>query len=420
MVVLSVKTSDSVVISPAVGCQPCYTPTNLNLISSQPIFSMRYAFRLAELLGHTPDRRKRPGTIKSIVEHTGLDRHQVASLLKNEAKYIPLEALSRICDYLIDHGYASADQLPGALFAVNAENFWELLARRGEIEIVLGVRENPATQSPDSATVVASDAVLFGELLNGVSTLGGAAKHQGSSDDDDGKKLAVPMPDRIQQSLVWSPGEVSLEDARGRATEVFDGFVDAQGDRGMVCIGSVKSNPVVELLFADAFGCTPFVTEDDVDDVSARSCPFFLRYRDSDPQPGGASAGLRLSKNEDAPDPGFYYENDDGTWSYAGGDNKDTALVFYLFREALGRLDMVLSGFSGRATRLLAKTLAIRGEEFWPPVYEEGGVQIGAYLVQYDNTDTKPSRDDLLFNPGGAAEIMPLSREAIAKRIARR
>ena len=88
---------------------------------------MRYAFRLAELLGHTPDRRKRPddqidrGTYR-------FDHHQVASLLKNEAKYIPLEALSRICDYLIDHGYANADQLPGALFAVNAENFWELLA----------------------------------------------------------------------------------------------------------------------------------------------------------------------------------------------------------------------------------------------------------------------------------------------------
>ncbi len=380
---------------------------------------MRYAFRLAELLGHTPDRRRRPGTIKSIVEHTGLDRHQVASLLKNEAKYIPLDALSRICDYLLDHGYATAEQLPGALFAVNAENFWELLARRGEIEIVLGVRENPDTHSPDNATVVASDAVLFGELLNGVSTLGGAAKHQPSVDDEE-KSQTIPMPDRIQQSLVWSPGQVSIEDARSRAGEVFEGFVDAQGDRGIVCIGSVKSNPVVELLFADAFGCTPFVTEDDVDDVSARSCPFFLRYRDSDPHPDGASAGLRLSKNEDAPEPGFYYEKDNGTWAYAGGKDKDTALVFYLFREALGRLDMVLSGFSGRATRLLAKTLAIRGEEFWPPVYEEDGVQIGAYLVQYDNTDTKPSRDDLLFNPGGAAEIMPLSREAIAKRMARR
>lgn len=381
---------------------------------------MRYAFRLAELLGHTPDRRKRPGTIKSIVEHTGLDRHQVASLLKNEAKYIPLDALSRICDYLIDHGYAAPEQLPGALFAVNEENFWELLARRGEIEIVLGVRQSATTHSPDNAMVVASDAVLFGELLNGVSTLGGSAKHQGSGEDEEGKGQSVPMPDRIQQSLVWSPGEVSLEDARSRASEVFESFVNAQGDRGIVCIGSVKSNPVVELLFADAFGCTPFVTEDDVDDVSARSCPFFLRYRDSDPKPGGASAGVRLSKNEDAPEPGFYYEKDDGTWAYAGGKDQDTALVFYLFREALGRLDMVLSGFSGRATRLLAKTLAIRGEEFWPPVYEEDGVQIGAYLVQYDNTDTKPSRDDLLFNPGGAAKIMPLSRAAIAKRMARR
>lgn len=387
---------------------------------------MRYAFRLAELLGHTPDRRKRPGTIKSIVEHTGLDRHQVASLLKNEAKYIPLDALSRICDYLIDHGYATADELPGSLFAVNAENFWELLARRGEIEIVLGVRESVDGGSPDNATVVASDAVLFGELLNGVSTLGGSAKHQstaakesseGGESSGNGETL---MPNKIQQTLVWSPGQVSLEDARERATEVMEGFVEATGDRGMVCIGSVKSNPVVELLFADVFGCTPFVTEDDVDDVSARSCPFFLRYRDSDPQPGGASAGVRLSKNEDAPEPGFYYEKDDGTWDYAGGKNKDTALVFYIFREALGRLDMVLSGFSGRATRLLAKTIAIRGEEFWPPVYEKDGVQLGAYLVQYENNENDLSRDDLMYNAGGAATIMPLSAEAIAKRMVRR
>ncbi len=381
---------------------------------------MRYAFRLAELLGHTPDRRKRPGTIKSIVEHTGLDRHQVASLLKNEAKYIPLDALSRLCDYLIDHGYATADQLPGALFAVNAEDFWELLARRGDIEIVVGVRQNQADPSPDNATIVANDSVLVGELLNGVSTLGGAAKHQGTVEGEEGKAREVPMPDRLQQTLVWSPGQDSLEAVRKRATEVFDGFCNAQGDRGLVCIGSVKSNPVVELLFADAFGYTPFVTEDDIDDVSARTCPFFLRYRDKDPKPDAASAGIRLSKNEDAPEPGFYYEKNDGTWAYAGGDNRDSALVFYLFREALGRLDMVLSGFSGRATRLLAKTLAIRGEEFWPPVYEEGGTQIGAFLVRYDDSDAKPGRDDLLHNPGGAAEIIPLPREAIAKRMAKR
>jgi len=383
---------------------------------------MRYAFRLAELLGHTPDRRKRPGTIKAIVEHTGLDRHQVASLLKNEAKYIPLDALSRLCDYLIDNGHATADQLPGALFAVNAENFWELLARRSDIEIVVGVRQAEGSDSPENAMVVASDSVLVGEVLNGISTLGGVAKHLANESESEspGRGSSVPMPDRIQQTLVWSPGQVSLEDARTRATEVFEGFVDSSGDRGIVCVGSVKSNPAVELLFSDAFGCTPFVTEDDVDDVSARSCPFFLRYRDNDPKPGAASAGTRLSKNEDAPVPGFYYEKDDGTWEYAGGQGKDTALVFYLFREALGRLDMVLSGFSGRATRLLAKTLALRGEEFWPPVYHDNGVQLGAYLVTYDDAESKPSRDDLLYNTGGAAKIMPLPEKAIARRMARR
>ncbi|MCA9182053.1 MAG: helix-turn-helix transcriptional regulator, partial [Planctomycetales bacterium] len=95
---------------------------------------------MAELLGHTPDRRKRPGTIKAIVEYTGLDRHQVASLLKNEAKYIPLEALSRLCDYLVEYGHASADQLPGALFAVKPEHFWEVVARRRKLEICVGVR----------------------------------------------------------------------------------------------------------------------------------------------------------------------------------------------------------------------------------------------------------------------------------------
>ncbi|MEO2009009.1 MAG: helix-turn-helix transcriptional regulator, partial [Pirellulaceae bacterium] len=60
---------------------------------------MRYSFRLAELLGHIPDPKKRPGTIKTIVQYTGLDRHQVSALLKNEVKYIPLQALSRLCDY---------------------------------------------------------------------------------------------------------------------------------------------------------------------------------------------------------------------------------------------------------------------------------------------------------------------------------
>jgi hypothetical protein len=373
---------------------------------------MRYEFRLAELLGHTPDRRKRPGTIKAIVEYTGLDRHQVASLLKNEAKYIPLEALSRLCDYLVEHGHASAEDLPGALFAVKPEHFWELLARRRKLEICVGVRRPDGDDTPETAWIVASDAVLMGEVLNGVTTLGGTDKLARSQTDG-----AIPThPELMKQTLVWSPGHVAADTAANRARQVHEDFTSSSGDKAMICLGSVKSNPVVEMVIADSFHAEPFISQDNVEKASDRKCPFFLRYRDSDPHPPCASAGMRLSKSEPADEPGIYYELADGTWQYAGG--QDTAFVFYIYRESLGRLEMVLSGFSGRATRLLARTLSNRSEEFWPPVYQENYLQVGAYIVQYQAASEASDPNDILrTDVTGTPSVTPLPIEAIARRL---
>ncbi len=376
---------------------------------------MRYEFRLAELLGHTPDRRKRPGTIKAIVEYTGLDRHQVASLLKNEAKYIPLEALSRLCDYLVEHGYASADELPGALFAVKPEHFWELLARRRKLEICVGVRRPAEPESADSAWVVASDAVLMGAVLNGVSTLGGTDKLMRSQTQPVTREMPT-HPELLKQTLVWSPSPQDSELATEYAKSVHDEFTSSPGDKALICLGSVKSNPVVEMIVADSFQADPFKSEDNVSVAADRSIPFFLRYRDTDPHPDCVSAGIRLSKKEDAKEPGIYYEKADGSWEFAGG--QDTALVFYIYRESLGRLEMVLSGFSGRATRMLARTLSSRGEEFWPPVYQENYLQIGAYIVKYQFADAAPEPNDLLRTDLTAnPTITPLPVEAIARRL---
>jgi len=378
---------------------------------------MRYAFRLAELLGHTPDRRKRPGTIKAIVEYTGLDRHQVAALLKNEAKYIPLEALSRLCDYLIEHGYARAEELPGALFAVTPENFWELLARRSRLEVCVGVRKPPADDSADTAWIVASDSVLAGEVLNGVSTLGGTAKAL-SGKRVPGKE--IPHIEHLRQTLVWSPGTMSVDQVHARAQTVYDDFSEISGDKALVCLGSVKSNPTVELVLGGAFSCTPFASQDDVAKATDRSLPFFLRYRDRDPHPPACSAGLRLSKTEKLEEPGLYYEQADGKWAFAGGSSqgKDAALVFYIFRESLGRLDMVLSGFSGRATRLLARTLAHRAEDFWPPVFHENYLQVGAFIVQYEASEAVDDPNDILSTDLMAnAKVIPLPGEAIERRL---
>ncbi len=378
---------------------------------------MRYEFRLAELLGYNPDRRKRPGTIKAIVEYTGLDRHQVASLLKNEAKYIPLEALSRLCDYLVEHGYASGEQLPGALFAVRPEHFWEVIARRRKLEICVGVRRPDDSDAPESAWVVASDAVLMGEVLNGVSTLGGTDKLiKSDGDESDDPTKTASHPEMLKQTLVWSPGNVESAQANNRAKEVHEEFSSTSGDKAMICLGSVKSNPVVELIFADAFHGTAFESQDSVENATDRRCPFFLRYRPHDPKIPSISAGESLSKNDPSEEPGIYYENAEGKWIYAGG--QDTALVFYIYRESLGRLEMVLSGFSGRATRLLARTLSNRSEAFWPPVYQENYLQIGAYIVQYEVTGDATHADDILrTDVMGNPTITPIPKEAIARRL---
>lgn len=382
---------------------------------------MRYSFRLAELLGHVPDPRKRPGTIKAIVEYTGLDRHQVAALLKNEVKYIPLKALSRICDYLIEHGHASADQLPGALFAVEPENFWELLARRRRLEICLGIRRDPedptrADEVPEVSYVVAADSVLLGEILNGVTTLGGTARFQSGE-----SRAVLPHPEHLKQSLVWSPGQASQEKLTERADLVYRDFHEFCGDKALVCVGSTKSNPVVELVMSSAFGCVPYESQDDVEQGTDRALPFFMRYRDSDPHPPSCMAGLRISKSEPTETPGIYYETPEGNWVLCSPPEKreDTGFVFYVHRESQGCLEMAIGGFSGRATRLLARCLATRAESFWPPIYHDQGIQVGAFLVQFSPPAEKSVGDLLRTDLIAETKIIRIDGKVIERRMQR-
>ena len=377
---------------------------------------MQYSFRLAELLGHVPDPRKRPGTIKSIVEYTGLDRHQVAALLKNEVKYIPLKALSRLCDYLIEHGHATAEQLPGALFSVEPENFWELLARRRRLEMCLGVRQDVSKEKPEVSFVVASDSVLMGELLNGVTTLGGTAKLR-KSELESG---SIPQPEHLKQSLVWSPGQASEAEVAQRATQIYTEFSESKGDKALVGIGSTKSNPVVEIVLARAFNCEPFVSEDSVNSANERSIPFYIRYRDTDPHPPSCVGGVKLGGDQEDRGPGIYFEQADGSWAYCTSENpkEEVAFVFYFHRESQGRLEMVLGGFSGRATRLLARALATKAEGFWPPIFTTQGIQIGGFIVQFSLPSSKKETDILRTDLVASSTVTAFAPEVLERRFA--
>ena len=80
---------------------------------------------------------------------------------------------------------------------------------------------------------------------------------------------------------------------------------------------------------------------------------------------------------------------------------------------------MVLGGFSGRATRLLARALATRAEDFWPPIYEMQGIQVGGFMVKFTMPTGKKETDILRTDLVATTEVTKIPREAFVRRLER-
>jgi hypothetical protein len=66
----------------------------------------------------------------------------------------------------------------------------------------------------------------------------------------------------------------------------------------------------------------------------------------------------------------------------------------------------------------LAKFLASRAQDFWPPVYEGHGLQIGAYIVQFtfsagDGKGSEMLRSDI----AATSKVIPLAERAVQRRV---
>ena len=84
---------------------------------------MQVNFVLKKLLldGGEPER----GLINRLAAATNLNRHQVATLLNNQVKHLPMESLGAVCQYLMDHKGVSRTKLPAILFALRAGKILE-------------------------------------------------------------------------------------------------------------------------------------------------------------------------------------------------------------------------------------------------------------------------------------------------------
>ena len=86
--------------------------------------------------------------------------------------------------------------------------------------------------------------------------------------------------------------------------------------------------------------------------------------------------------------------------------------------EAMEVVEMVLGGFSGRATRLLAHHLQRCAEKLWPPVYVGHGLRIGAYIVKFQLKEKGKADRNLLFaDEAPKIDIIPLDTDVIARRM---
>ena len=352
---------------------------------------MQVRFRLAEILDEFRDTGR--GTIKRIAEETGLERHQVSALLKNEVQYLSLNSLGAICDYLINTHNMNPYDLPGRLFALEPEDFWAFLSERQILVMSFGVRHE--LYEAGLLWIPASDSYLQGMLLH---ELYGTETPRPESDDQEPLKVfpgeAGPRFDQymVRCFSTQPPVPEAIRDAefqqmKREAISAYERFHKIAGNKALVCIGSVKSNGLCELAIANAFSAEPWVSQNEVSHPGERACPFFLHYREHDIQAPSCHGGRQLALNPGglAPTvPGIYFESEPGQWEGVPSNaDREPALIVYSFRPPHGIVEVVLGGFSMVGTFLLAQHFRKIVREIWPPTFVAPALEVGAFIVDF-------------------------------------
>jgi len=417
---------------------------------------MKISIRLASLLEHVRNQR---GLIAEIEKYTGIERHTVTGLLNNTVKYVSLDALAKISDYLIAvHGVDPAI-LPGALLGRDPERFWEMLGCCGQVEFCVGARVSP--DWPGAEYVMATDSRLQGMLLSKlsqwesrptpfveppsdeVSSQAGGGKSGDISSDLSPAPLVGQKPlgsirrQHPRFHLVAAPERHIRPDNPGpqwaeivaRAQAVYEnneppisterslGWQKEAGQgRALVALGSVKVNPVVELIFAHAFGGKPFVSLDSLPKASQRPCPLLFRYRDDDPQPPSFCGGVQIAADTPAPLPGIYYEAKPDQWACCPWDPEehDAAFFLYAIYPARARVEAACGGFSSRATHCLTDKLDEIVSALGEPLFSTPQIMLGLYVIEFRFPHGQAAKE-----PGPSEyRVLPVPEEVLSRRLA--
>jgi len=399
---------------------------------------MKISLRLAEQLGAAAERH---GVLTEIEHICGVERHTVASWLNNTARYVNLDALGRVADYLVKRHGVDRGQLPGALLGRDPEYFWDALASCKKLQFCLGTRTTP--QWTGSDYVMSCDALLQGRMLTEISNR--VCRMDGATEAESPAHRAIAESTgnghRVVHSffpefhLVRGPNRrLTAENAdddddwhksKKDAIKLYDRF-RAQPSSALIALASIKVNPIVEIMLAKTFSAEPFVTEDGVAKPKDRKCPILFRYREkkderweADPQPPSCCGGVQLAAKTPAPRSGIYYQTRTGRWEAACWElaSDDVAFFFYAYRPSKAQVEVACGGFSARATRKLTQNLEDVTAQMGKPQFESESLHVGLYLIAFtfDPSDTNytPDRDDRECQ----FQVIPLDDKALGDRL---
>src|SRR5262245_13880175 len=107
------------------------------------------------------------GIVQEISRETGVKRHTVSALVNGTAKYVSLDALGRITEYLAEKNAIDARLLAAELLAFQPNAFWNTLIKCTRFQFCLGKRYLPKVVDRDY--IMASDSYLQGALLARIS-----------------------------------------------------------------------------------------------------------------------------------------------------------------------------------------------------------------------------------------------------------
>jgi hypothetical protein len=93
--------------------------------------------------------------------------------------------------------------------------------------------------------------------------------------------------------------------------------------------------------------------------------------------------------------PGIYFETANGEWECCPCErNKhDAAFVFYVYRPPQDQLHLACGGFSGQATRFLAKRFTSIASEVGKPQYRTPELEVGLFLIAFDIRQANVTRN---------------------------